>query len=691
MNLNMENLNSKTNKVDLEEMLGASVKEVVSGVKDFKSLRGPLLQSFKDMETAIKLNQNPIKIGNKQLKTAEDIFNGLKDGSIVGKELGRVEKGFLKSSSTSSELRRSIIVDYINDKNVLNDMSRYANTRELRKGMSSKGYPKETIDEVIKQMKSGNKPLIDKSGNLVISGGGKTKPTTKTVTTPNPKISPQQTKIIQDRITELRDLIKNKKAKWSKVVKWGAGLGISAIALWWFFNDNSDEIAPDDIPVKQPVDPSSLKPCVKALVDSGAGEIFYGSDGSIRVWVRKTGNEEYDKMKGLVFFQNGRVISQDRTKKGSYTCKGRETVLAEQALSSGEYDIIQAIDTATKGMGTDVKKLKNALSKIKDARTYNNINRQMSDYTSYGSIQSMLQGEMGVANYEDMQQIRRYLANAGVDVKFRSQTLLGGTIGVQGSTIKLSTLSGGEGGQKKPSTTTGDLSGIEITWDGDKVNPSPNPDVTPSPSPSPKPSIYKECKDFPYVFGCISERIAEIQRCLGIQSDGKFGPGTLKAIEKVIMDNSKDAVGVSGRGVVIVNELRRTGITKEMYQGILKHCKVENKPVIKTGNTQTTTTGTTKTDTTKTITTEPDVKSTETTKGETPADLYARLVKGGYLRGRLRGKRIVYKGPDLSKEDQEKLTKYFESQGYRLSRDNFDKKYGDKYVFKKNNPEEETK
>lgn len=691
MNLNMENLNSKTNKAELEERLGLNIGKEISTVKDFKSLRGSTLQSFKDMESAIKLNQNPIKIGNKQLKSAEEIFNAIKDGSLVGKELGRVEKGFLKSSSTSPSLRKAIVVDYVKDANVLKDMSQYGNTRELRKAMSSKGYPKETIDEVISQMKANGK--IDKAGNLMIKGGKDTK-TTRTVTPPNPKVSAQQTKTIQDHITELRDLVKNKKQKWSKIVKWGAGLGISAIALWWFFSDNSDETAPDDIPEKQPVDPSSLKPCVKALVDSGAGEIFYSNDGSIRVWVRKTGNEEYDKLKGLVFFQNGRVISQDRSKKGSYTCKGSEAVINEQTLSSTEYDIIQAIDTATKGMGTDVAKLKNALSKIKDARTYNNINRQMSDYTAYGSIQSMLQGEMGVANYEDMQQIRRYLAKAGVDVKFRSQTLLGGTVGVKGSTIKLSALTGGDGGQKK-STTTGDLSGIQITWDGDKVTPSPDPDVTPSPSPSPspapRPSIYKECKDFPYVFGCISERIAEIQRCLGIQSDGKFGPGTLKAIEKVIMDNSKDAVGVSGRGVVIVNELRTTGISKSMYQEILKHCKVENKPVIKTGNTQTTTTGTTKTDTTKTTTTEPTPKSAETTKGESPADLYARLVKGGYLRGRLRGKRIVYKGPDLSKEDQEKLTKYFEAQGYRISRDNFDKRYGDKYVFKKNNPEEETK
>jgi hypothetical protein len=217
--------------------------------------------------------------------------------------------------------------------------------------------------------------------------------------------------------------------------------------------------------------------------------------------------------------------------------------------------------------------------------------------------------------------------------------------------------------------STNNFSNISIVWDGDKVNPSPDPDVTPVPSP-PEMSMYTPCPSFPMVYGCKSDEIREVQSCLGFEQKyqtGNFGPITMK--------------GLGG-----LKEL-----TKEKYDEIIAKCKTENKPVIKTGNTQTTTTGTTKTDTTKTIPTEPTVKSTETTKGETPADLYARLVKDGSLRGRLRGQRIVYKGPDLSKEEQEKLGQYMADQGYRLSRSNFDKKFGDKYVYKKNKPEEETK
>ena len=68
---------------------------------------------------------------------------------------------------------------------------------------------------------------------------------------------------------------------------------------------------------------------------------------------------------------------------------------------------------------------------------------------------------------------------------------------------------------------------------------------------------------------------------------------------------------------------------------------------------------------------------------ESPSDLYTRLVKGNLLVGRLNGKRAVYKGPDLSQEDNQKLQSYLSQQGYRLSRENNDYSAGDKLVFKK--------
>ena len=68
-------------------------------------------------------------------------------------------------------------------------------------------------------------------------------------------------------------------------------------------------------------------------------------------------------------------------------------------------------------------------------------------------------------------------------------------------------------------------------WDDTKQRCVP---ITPTPEPEPEPNpIYSECNNFPYKKGCISPVIAEVQKCLGITNDGKFGPNT----EKVLMNN----------------------------------------------------------------------------------------------------------------------------------------------------------
>jgi hypothetical protein len=69
---------------------------------------------------------------------------------------------------------------------------------------------------------------------------------------------------------------------------------------------------------------------------------------------------------------------------------------------------------------------------------------------------------------------------------------------------------------------------------------------------------------------------------------------------------------------------------------------------------------------------------------ESPSDLYNRLVKGGLIVGRLNGKKAVYKGPDLSQEDNQKLQSYLSQQGYRLSTFNNDyETASDKLVFRR--------
>lgn len=71
-----------------------------------------------------------------------------------------------------------------------------------------------------------------------------------------------------------------------------------------------------------------------------------------------------------------------------------------------------------------------------------------------------------------------------------------------------------------------------------------------------KPPIKKECKDFPYVFGCKSDIIKNVQRCLNLVDDGIFGPKTRKALK------TKYGVDV---------------LDKDTYDKIMDDCKKDKK------------------------------------------------------------------------------------------------------------------
>ena len=66
---------------------------------------------------------------------------------------------------------------------------------------------------------------------------------------------------------------------------------------------------------------------------------------------------------------------------------------------------------------------------------------------------------------------------------------------------------------------------------------------------------YKDCTDFPFTQGCKSDKIREIQGCIGATADGKYGPKTKSALE---------AKGYS------------TTITKDVYDKIMKDCGKTN-------------------------------------------------------------------------------------------------------------------
>jgi hypothetical protein len=80
-------------------------------------------------------------------------------------------------------------------------------------------------------------------------------------------------------------------------------------------------------------------------------------------------------------------------------------------------------------------------------------------------------------------------------------------------------------------------------------------------------TTYTNCTDFPYKKGCSSSVIANVQGCLGISNDGKFGPKTEKTLSN------------AGYGTVI---------TKKVYDKIMSKCSTTNNTTNGTTTTITT-------------------------------------------------------------------------------------------------------
>ncbi len=247
---------------------------------------------------------------------------------------------------------------------------------------------------------------------------------------------------------------------------------------------------------------------------------------------------------------------------------------------------------------------------------------------------------------------------------------------------------------------TEQASNITITWDEKGEKPTPIPVPTGNTKTETGSTItYFECNNFPLYYGCKGDYVKKIQVCLGMSAKyqtGNLGPKTKEALDNWARINKENMnVGRSTGGPVGV--MVEWGVSKETYDKIVKKCEGGQGPITgsTSGNTTTvsgTTSGSTSGNTTTVSgTTSGDTKTaTVNVTGETPSDLYARLVKAKTLVGRLRGRRIVYKGPDLTKEEREKLEVHMKKMGYRVSRDNFDYRKGDKIVFKRNKDEETT-
>lgn len=473
-----------------------------------------------------------------KLTSVDDFLHAIRTPKgIDDTVLGLFNQGLLKSRKTPAELIDGITIEVVKTKNFKNRYAKLTDS-EMRKSLKAAGYSDSAVDSFMKNAKKDanfkraftkakqKRSQNGKNKNMSPKGNGKNVP-------------PQQKKTLAERGRELLNMITVKKMSWKQLLAWGAGIGVGALALWWYLFDN-DIVVPDDTPETEPGDTGEWAPCIKELLDSKEARITtFGASGLVGVSLVTA-----DYPEGLNFFSNGRVADVKTKKKGSWKCKGTKAVVAEQVNKSMAEEVEELIDLLDFPVtGEHLVKAGNLLKKYVT-------NGKGKEFLSLYQRSGFGDGDLGkTLKYIKTTEASSVQAKDRL-VKIYSQILSGKVneveIQAESKVMSLTRLVLNEQSGKVG------ISKIDIKWDGETGTP-PKAGETP-----PKKGggvSYKDCssKDFPFEFGCISPKIAEIQGCLGITPQkGYFGPKTKRTMEPTY--------DLSG------------GITKEIYDAVKAKC-----------------------------------------------------------------------------------------------------------------------
>ena len=543
-NLNVLNLISEDESTEVGEQrsairknlntvaAGAEKTAIISAMgKEFKladnviatALTKDLTQLTKELKDAIKLDlKNGVRVS-----TTNTLGPAAKEAS----KLKAMKEMSLKSESLKAS-GKNITTKEIDDIVLRAQTESKEMARKLETGVVSREGKKATnqtkkiadLEAEIKQLKTTQEAeaLARREANMAATQGAATGTHVQVQTVK--EITPEVKAIAQESKAVVEGM---KPSKWQKFkaiagklkMKYLITLGIAGVGgwlLWKWFKDGTTK--PGDM---------LFGKCLDDVIDDNGTTIRHTSGGDPVVQVTNTGNSDYDGKGGLWFYNNGRVFIKDQSKRGRWSCKGAETVIAEQ--------------------------------------------------------------------------------------------------------------------DGNPNTGIGN---INITWDGETAPVTTEP-VKTEPVKTDNPN-YHDCssKDFPLEFGCVSPKIAEIQKCLGITPQkGNFGPKTKKGLEDL-------QYNLSG------------GITKEIYDKIKSACNPT------TGSTATVTGSTTGSTATVTGSTTGNTTTAPITPPAVPDEpVFDRnrlqeLLASKNLVKKRKGVIVKWVGPELEGNDYYILDKYLIDKGY---------------------------
>jgi hypothetical protein len=249
---NIESLTMKDNEKN-EEVYEAILPGLVRGSGK------KLLPALEDVvKFASQRNKQPIMAldiaaqgGKRAVTSGDDLLKMLKAGSIDATNLARVNIGMFKAAGVSDDILKALASDIVKQKEFIKNYSQFAKSpSKLKAALRQKGYSEAGADALIAEIKS-------------TKGWGGVAKSTTTTTTRTVKTASGKSITLRSTVgavkelssklaTHLRNGVKNYGWNWGRVLKWGAGLGITAAALWWFFHEDKEGLAPDDMPPVQP-------------------------------------------------------------------------------------------------------------------------------------------------------------------------------------------------------------------------------------------------------------------------------------------------------------------------------------------------------------------------------------------------------------------------------------------------------
>jgi hypothetical protein len=623
----------KENQADLGEVVGS--RSVFSTL--LKGGTG-LKTSFKTAITQV-LNfdpKNAIYAGTKKkgtlakLTTADEFINALKNNTIGSKELGKVYSGLFKNPTTGRDFLKILVPDLLDDAVFIRKYSKYADDASLKQALKTAQYSDDAVKEIMAASKKpGNKFGQARANGGVTGGKNKTNP-----------IPPTVNKTLLDRINELR-----KFSNWPTALKWAAGLGIGAAALWAFCELNG--IGFSDMPETQPEDTGEWAECIQKLIKSGEGKIETADDGSVGV-VYKGG--AYPD--GILFTNDGKVKNLSTSEMGTWSCKSGVIGINESkiiTLIKGVLNEIKLEEQIDDQLSTDVETMVDLLDFPVSQSDLISAGTLLKQYVDNGKGKAFLElyknSGLGTG---DLRKSLKYIFTSAPK-------------SVQAKQYLNSLISQIEGGGSS-STTDGDkvgLDGIDIIWGGGQD------DVTPTPTPRRQ---FHDCNDkpLPHEFGCKSEQIRKLQKCLGdVKADSAFGPLTKGSLEKRNIDTSN---GIT-QGIIdtVCGSSNTTGTTTTPERTKEEPIKLPvRNPFISPIDL----------DNLKL----PNIEAREAT----PSQFFNALKDNGNIKGEDGNNRIKYKGPDLNEIQLSKLDSALSSLGYtRIKQLEDIKRYGSKYVWLK--------